>query len=253
MKKAMLGKSSKTPETAVQPAEKARLLEALEKAEKAIQAGLKAFVVTGQELRRIRDEHLYRGADDEIFEKYVQRRWKMKKAHAYRFIKGAECFENVSKLETLVLPMTESQVRPMVSLSASQQQEAWMAALKLSGGGQPTAKQVSAAVATVTGKVKVPKAKPAKELASSDIFTELKKLALATKGDDGQQVNRSIDMLLSNLRLKVELLLDDHNAENEDTSVLMTSVQKHTEDLLEAVEQYVRRRHSATKAAALVA
>jgi len=144
------------------PAKKAKLAAKLQKAEAKIERGLSAFVSVGRELRRIRDERLYRGADDTTFDSYVERRWKMTKAHAYRFITAATCYENVSKLGTPILPKTESQVRPMASLPAPKQQEVWREALADTKDKQPTAKQVEEAVAKVTGRKVAPKPKPAR-------------------------------------------------------------------------------------------
>lgn len=234
--------------------ENANLRKRLEEAEQKIQVGLLKFVEVGRELRRIRDERLYRGADDATFEDYIQRRWKMTRAHAYRFIKAAECYEDVSKLETTVLPVNEAQVRPMTSLSASERRTAWQEARRISGGNQPTSEQVSNAVAKVTGKeVEAPKkvsrvvtlASAMRKLGydatlslrAAGIADEYMQNAVLVEGDDDLNDTFSFSKLAQVLEGQVERRLSDEDADEDETECFLEAVRRHAELLLAKVEK----------------
>lgn len=231
-------------------ADKETLRAELEKAEGRIIAGLRAFVEMGQELRRIRDYRLYRGADDTTFEDYVQRRWKMTRAHAYRFIRAAECYDNVSKLETPLLPMTESQVRPIASLPAPTQQIVWREALTISEGEQPTGEQVLVAVAKVTGKNVAKPKKPIRVAAQASVIIKAgHDASLASMSaseyirnevcvEGGEDLNAiSFGKLAQVLEDQVDRRLGCPGADREEIESLLSAVRKHAEALLSKVEK----------------
>lgn len=234
-------------------ADKETLRTELEKSENRIIAGLRAFVEMGRELRRIRDYRLYRGADDTTFEDYVKRRWKMARAHAYRFIRAAECYENVSKLGTPLLPMTESQVRPIVSLPAPTQQIVWREALTISEGEQPTGEQVLVAVAKVTGR-KVTKPKPPTRVAAlasamcesgchsslasmtASVADECLRDKICAEGDESLHAV-SFGKLAQVLEGQVERRLGGPAEDREELECFLCAVRKHAEALLAKVEK----------------
>jgi phage-related protein len=241
---------------AMPSAEKAKLRIELTKAEERIELGLKAFVQMGRELRHIRDNRLYRGADDTMFEDYVERRWKMTKAHAYRFIKAAECWENVSKLETPVLPVSESQVRPMTSLKPSQRQKVWREVVKITKGEQPTAEQVEKTVARVTGKTVTAKKKPSRvvglasaicrlgydatlALFAARLADDYMRDALIIEGDDKLKADIEFGKLMCLVRDRVEQRLNvvDPESDEDELKGFWETLRNHGEWLRETAER----------------
>lgn len=246
-------KVGRPPRRYLPEADKETLRVELERSEGRIIAGLRAFVEMGRELRRIRDYRLYRGADDTTFEDYVKRRWKMARAHAYRFIRAAECYDNVSKLGTSLLPMTESQVRSIVSLPAPTQQIVWREALTISEGEQPTGEQVLVAVAKVTGrKVAKPNqptrvASLASAMCESGCDTSLASMAASVADGairdevcvDGNEDLSAISFgkLAQVLECQVERRLGGPDVDREEIECFLSAVKKHAEALLAKIEK----------------
>ena len=90
--------------------------------------GLKTFLQVGNALTYIRDSRLYRESHD-TFEAYCQLRWGMTDRHASRLIGAAGVVENLGPIGP-ILPVTESQARPLASLPPVEQREAWAEAVK---------------------------------------------------------------------------------------------------------------------------
>lgn len=122
--------------------------------ERQIAGGLRTFVQVGEALCEIRDSRLYR-VEFGTFEEYCKSKWGFTKTQAFRLIGGAEVAKNLSPIgdKTKVVPVKESQARPLTSLPPEQQSEAWEKAVDDAGGEQPTAKQVENAVKQVIGNV----------------------------------------------------------------------------------------------------
>ena len=140
----------RNPNPEVSPAEKRQIKEELAKHEAIISQGLKAFVAVGDALRKVSDDLLYR-CDFTTFEEYAEKRWGLRRAEAYRKMKCAEAFHNVSKLETKILPANQGQVAPLVGIDPREQRKAWMLAVKNAGGQQPTGQVVLRAVRDLHG------------------------------------------------------------------------------------------------------
>jgi hypothetical protein len=119
--------------------------------EAVIEGGLRTFIEVGTALLSIRDGRLYR-ATHSTFEGYCRDRWGMTRQHANRLVKSAEVVINLEPIGSI--PETESQARPLSSLGADQQRQAWSLAVESAPDGKPTAKQVEEAVREVTGKSK---------------------------------------------------------------------------------------------------
>lgn len=88
-----------------------------------------SFRHTGDALWRIQRYRLYRKSH-ETFEQYVDDRWEMSPAHAYRLIEAAKLMERLAESlqfgEKDTLPTCESQVRELLRLKkATQQILAW--------------------------------------------------------------------------------------------------------------------------------
>ncbi len=110
-----------------------------------------AFVQAGNALGIIQNKKLYRNQFDN-FDAYVQSRWGWQRAHAYRLIQAAQIVGRLSPIgDTLPMPTSESQLRPLSRLDADKQCLVWMKAVQDAGGRTPTADIVKAAVVGVFG------------------------------------------------------------------------------------------------------
>lgn len=144
-------------ETAITDDERGRLAEC----EAVIERGLKTFVDVGNALLQIRDDRLYR-AEYGTFEDYCRLKWGFSKRYANYQIEAAK---TISNLGTIVpnnepvflnnpatwpagfkLPETESQARPLTSLPAEIQREAWQRAVETAPEGKITAAHVQSVV-----------------------------------------------------------------------------------------------------------
>lgn len=122
-----------------------------------IDAATPLFVRIAKALEQIRDTRLYR-ADYDDFRSYCRERWGKDHGYVYRLINAATVTDNLAALPIgsantpAILPMNESQARPLVGLEPDQQREAWSGAVESAGGKQPTAKQVQASAEKVAPK-----------------------------------------------------------------------------------------------------
>lgn len=121
----------------------------LAECEEEIERGLNNFVEVGNALLRIRNERLYR-SEFGTFQEYCETRWSMSRGQAYRMIEAAEVVENLSPIGDK--PISESAIRPLVQLPPLVQQKVWKKAVASSSTGQPTAREVAAAVEVVVPK-----------------------------------------------------------------------------------------------------
>ena len=140
----------------------------LAEAEDTIQRGMDTFVEVGNALLQIRDGHGYRLSGYGTFEDYCRERWAMARSTAYQMIDAAVVVGNLSAIADIV-PITESQARPLASLPPAQQQEAWARAQEIArnDGGKITAAIVQLAVEAMqsdNGRVMKPKTNYAGDL-----------------------------------------------------------------------------------------
>lgn len=136
---------------------------ALAECEAIIERGRDTFVEVGNALLRIREERLYR-AEFGTFQEYCEAKWQMSKTHANRLIDAAEIAENLTP--TGVTPSSERASRPLKSLPVRAQRKAWTKAVESSKTGQPTEKEVIAAVQIVAP---FPKIEPAGDAPSNGL------------------------------------------------------------------------------------
>lgn len=108
--------------------------------EDTIERGLTTFVEVGAALLEIRDSRLYR-ATHGTFEDYCRDRWQMARRTAYQLIDAAGVIENVRNCAQ-ILPITESQARPLASLEPEVQREVWQRAVETAPSGKVTAAHV---------------------------------------------------------------------------------------------------------------
>ncbi|MEU8310281.1 hypothetical protein AB0C84_42585 [Actinomadura sp. NPDC048955] len=80
-----------------------------------------AFWAAGKALQTIRDARLY-GTTHATFEEYVEQRWQMGRAHAYRLIQAWPLAEALSPIGDTTL--NEAQVRALLPLAAQHGQDA---------------------------------------------------------------------------------------------------------------------------------
>jgi hypothetical protein len=131
-----------------------------------IRNGLTTFCEVAVAFMTIRDQRLYRETHDS-FEVFCFDHWGIRRQRLHQLIQGAEVVKNIQESEingvatspttvgrnpTPLIPNSERQTRPLASLPAPEQREAWDKAVESAGGQQPTSGQVKEAVAEVKAK-----------------------------------------------------------------------------------------------------
>jgi protein gp37 len=101
--------------------------------ERIIEENQKSFTVSGAELRSIRDDKSYQD-DYGTWDVYLKERWSGigGRAHCYRLIAATEVMEALSPIGD-ILPLTETQARPLTKLTAEHQPVAWSRVLDAVG------------------------------------------------------------------------------------------------------------------------
>mgnify|MGYP001589054128 CR=1 FL=1 len=112
--------------------------------EAVIARGLQTFVEVGGALMAIRDARLYR-AEYTTFEDYCRGRWGMSRPRAYQLIEAAETMSSLSTTVD-ILPMNESQARPLTQLAPEDQPIAWRRVIDTAPNGKVTAAHVQVVV-----------------------------------------------------------------------------------------------------------
>ena len=99
--------------------------------ESTIEQNLKGFKMVGYALTVIRDQRLYR-VDYDTFEEYCRDTWDLGRSRAYQLMDSSSVVDNLSTIVDKtdansfeILPVTESQARPLASLSPEQQIAVW--------------------------------------------------------------------------------------------------------------------------------
>jgi hypothetical protein len=122
----------------------------LDRCEKTIQAGQRTFVEVGQALAEIRDQRLYRGAFPS-FEAYCKTTWDFGRQYAYRLIGSAEVVQKLSPVgNTLPMPATESQARPLTRVDPDQVVDVWREAVKKAERDESGKPKVTAEIVEAT-------------------------------------------------------------------------------------------------------
>jgi ParB family chromosome partitioning protein len=110
----------------------------LERCEVVIKQGLNTFIEVGEALFIIRDKRLYR-REFNTFEDYCQQKWALSKPYVNRIIAASQTFTNLAPIG-VILPNTESQVRPLTSLEPEIQKEVWKEVIETHGKNITAAK-----------------------------------------------------------------------------------------------------------------
>ena len=123
---------------------------ALTDCETTIERGLQTFVEVGTALLTIRDRRLYR-AQYGTFEDYCRERWGMSQRRANQLVASAETMLILGTIvpicnDSPILPVTESQARPLTQLPPEAQPVVWRRAIETAPEGKVTAAHVQAVV-----------------------------------------------------------------------------------------------------------
>ncbi|MDZ8139795.1 MAG: hypothetical protein RM049_31665 [Nostoc sp. DedQUE04] len=146
----------------------------------------KAVFEAGKALMELRDRRLYRSTHG-TFEEYCKDRFGFQRRHPYRLIEASAVFDNLMKMcpngtqtesesgdgemcpigtqteneqmcpiGTQILPTSERQVRPLVTLEAEVQRNVWQQAVEQAGNKVPSARIVSDVVQRIMERTQVP-------------------------------------------------------------------------------------------------
>ena len=126
-----------------------------------VEKHIMGFKEAGIALTEISKRKLYR-AEYTSFSAYLEGRWKMHRAQAYRLMSAAPVAlllspmgDSPSAVADAPVPTSERQVRPLVGMESDEQQQAWDVACA-AAGGDPTGEQVSRAARKVRGETEEP-------------------------------------------------------------------------------------------------
>ena len=103
-------------------------MRALAAEESRIERGLSHFLEVGEALRTIRDKQLFannRETEYLSWVDYLSKRWGMTENYANRLMSAADVVKELAERGHSILPITESQARPLVKLPAEQAADAW--------------------------------------------------------------------------------------------------------------------------------
>lgn len=115
--------------------------------EKIVERNLQGFIEAGIALTAIKADREYRLDGYKSFEDYCRERWDISRPRAYQLVVAASIAEELSTNVDTPVPVREAQVRPLTLLrSDDDKREAWAEAVE-EAGGQPSAEQVTRAVA----------------------------------------------------------------------------------------------------------
>lgn len=117
----------------------------------------RAFFEAGKALAELRDRRLYRSTH-KTFEEYCRDRFSYTHRNVNYLIAASLVVDNI-KMGTngsQILPTSERQVRPLITLEPQQQQEVWQAAVKEAGGKVPSGRIVKDVVQRIMERTKVP-------------------------------------------------------------------------------------------------
>ena len=114
----------------------------LERLEGVIATNLNAFYEVGRALMEIRDNNYYSDVlGYETFEAYCRERWDFTGRYARDLMASTRVIENIGT--GTIVPVTESQCRPLAKLEPQQQVQAWEMAVETAPEGKVTARHVA--------------------------------------------------------------------------------------------------------------
>ena len=114
--------------------------------EDVVRKGFANFIEVGNSLKWIHDNETYKTVDKyKTFKDYCRQKWDMVASRGRQLISAAEVSKNLTDV-TVVTPMNECQVRPLMGLALEQQRDAWQRAVEEAGGKLPTGRMVAQVV-----------------------------------------------------------------------------------------------------------
>lgn len=121
--------------------------------ETTIGKNLKAFYKTGMALKEIRDSGLYKTVlGFGTFEDYCRERWDIGVRYAQLQMASSQVVANLENTNNCsLLPVTESQARPLSKLSPPLQIEAWTKSVETAPDGRVTARHIIITVNKILG------------------------------------------------------------------------------------------------------
>lgn len=192
----------------------------LKKCEAVIALGFRHFMEVATALLKISDERLYRETHS-TFEQYCKETLRISASRAYQLCDAGGVIKNLHNCGETVQPTREAQLRPLSCVEPEKQAEVWKAAVEISGGEQPSAKQVDSAVdKVIKPKVEVKDIVCKPEPVSDELAAQM--TAIAAKKDrdaikqkiqkhaDTWKAQKYVSLLISELR---ELLTSIEPAE----------------------------------------
>jgi hypothetical protein len=117
----------------------------LERCERAIAGGLKAFFEVGRALAMIRDSRLYRQSYAS-FQEYCQERWSISRFYGYRLMGAARVMERLLTIGNIPLPRCEGQARMLTKVPAERVVPVWQLALELAEGKEVSTRHLGIAL-----------------------------------------------------------------------------------------------------------
>jgi hypothetical protein len=123
----------------------------------------------------------------------------MSKVHASRLMRASQCFIAIKTLPIgNVLPVSESQVRPLLKLEDSEKQAAaWVAAVEKAEGNQPTAADVQEVVFEILHPEGSPEKPPSRSQRRAELVGRLRTVIAERKSwDDLESLMSELEELL---------------------------------------------------------
>jgi protein gp37 len=171
-----------------------------------VRDGGRAYQIAGDALFTIQQEKLWKSGGHASWSAYCNDVREMSRTQANRLIAAAEVRKNIQQVTPngvapLILPKNESQVRPLFLLKSPQKQaSAWNLAVKGANGAQPTATEISVAVAELMAEdPPVVKTKPNRQQQIAHAYHHLD--AAVTSGLSLEEVGNRLKKLGELLKL----------------------------------------------------
>lgn len=148
------------PEVVLPPTLTAEEAKELKRLEATVDRGVEATFemwLALHEIRTYENGLLYRSQGFDTFEDYCRSRWDYAKSHAYRLAACGQFVATLSEFhspkgESLPLPRSEAQIRPILELPEDRRLEAWAHAIEVAPPEELTGRIVAARVREFSGK-----------------------------------------------------------------------------------------------------
>lgn len=147
-----------------------------------VRNGVRAFIECGKALAEIHDRQLWKLIPDATWESYCRGVIGMSKPHAHRLVEASQFAREIVKSlpnGNDLLPVAESQMRPLKKLETPEERlKAWKLAV-FKAGGQPTGREVLAAVADVRVPAEPTEPRPTRVQQRAQLISRLREVVSA--------------------------------------------------------------------------